>query len=737
MTAQEEMRQRLAADDAWWCRIKEQAPFVNDDRLQIPADNASGGFATRLGVTAFLQKKRKGAVPGDSSQEAVAAAARGEQTAAALLAQRAKVVAAESALTACLLVYCSPLPAKKRETLLDRVWKEAVRHGLLGGTDAAAPAGARGSKQAGAADSSGAAAPPTRMEVAFLINELVCTQWQRVVGDADSLLPCQILTFASGVPLLLDHSGTGVRWLRSMSHLWVSSGGPAGLTGRPRSELIPAEDAAAHDDKSHVPAGNNSKFHARTIECCEGSISNFPKALAMLKLAAQEGLVAILHDVADISALRLVPSGLLLPASQRPSTDAPHSYYHRTGASRSVLEPGCNTKLKQTHCASQIIVSLDNDESTINVDQNFRLVLVCDAVKPKPELMSVTHINVINFNLTEAAVHNILLHHVVSIENPSLHEELERCALRRANTALSLDAVEQQLLAFLSSSEGALLTDGSEMSKLNHLRKRQDKVKQDAARDSDALEADERSVRQYHAIAASAVQVSCALAHLLEDFEDQSFRVGIPVLQGLLAQSLQSSSDQKTTTPNRLAQAAADVRLDLHRTISLGLESHNRRLFTVQLALTCMQKSGMLTREEAVLLTAICTHRKEPVQAARKALEEARKEAEEMKQRFAASSPPRTPSQGGTNLSTEKTNKTPQGGGAGKDRSASASTARAQTATPSERPRGAHTLVLPATSHGARGGHCSGLQVDLTDQVTQLRARCLPISLPSPPLLWL
>lgn len=134
-------------------------------------------------------------------------------------------------------------------------------------------------------------------------------------------------------------------------------------------------------------------------------------------------------------------------------------------------------KLRQRY-KSTMIISLDAEGlDRLVVNEQFRLVLVSDAAKPKPELMSVQDINVIDFNLNESAVNAILLHRVVSIENAPLAEQLDKWLLKRARTALSLRAIEQQLLEFLSASEGALIAEAGEMSKLNVLRKRQDKVR--------------------------------------------------------------------------------------------------------------------------------------------------------------------------------------------------------------------------------------------------------------------
>ena len=317
--------------------------------------------------------------------------------------------------------------------------------------------------------------------------------------------------------------------------------------------------------------------------------------------------------------------------------------------------------------------------------------------------------------------------HQVGIENSALREQLDRWQLKRAKTAQSMRAIEQHLLAFLSSSDGVLIADAGEMSKLNQLRKKQDKVRQDAERAADALEADRRSEEQYFAIAAAALQVSCALSALAESFDDSSFLVGMPVLQSVMERSLASSTNRASgrTEPNRLAQAAADLRLDLHRSISLGLESHMRRLFTVQLALTYMEQSGLLAREEAMLMVAICTHRKEPLEAARKAREERQQrdelEADRLRaaEATAASAPQRAPSRDGTHLGASKI----PSGGVGKDKNAGATPTRAATANHPERPKMSHVHVPPATAHGARGGGGGriGQMIDITEQPEQLK----------------
>lgn len=250
-------------------------------------------------------------------------------------------------------------------------------------------------------------------------------------------------------------------------------------------------------------------------------------------------------------------------------------------------------------------------------------------------------------------------------------------------------------------------------------------MKQDADRAADALEADRRSEQQYIKIAAAALQVHCALTSLLETFGDSSFLVGLPVLQGVMDSSLTSSpkgaSGEKE--PNRLAQAAADVRLDLHRAVSLGLGTRNRRLFTIQLSLTFMEHSGLLTHEEAMLLVAICTHHKEPLEAARKALEERQQrddfEADRLRAMEAGGTPARDPSNGNTLTGGGKT---PQSG-AGKDKNTGGMPTRATTATPSERPKMAPVHVPPSTAHGGmRGaGGKLGPMIDLTEQPEQLK----------------
>ena len=247
------------------------------------------------------------------------------------------MVAAESALIACLLVYCSPLPAAKREQVLDCVWHKAASHGLTGSVGkSSTPASTPGGKKASAGEGGGFATadPPPRMAAQqALISELVSAQWLRLVFDPSLILPCQILTFSSSVPLLLDKSGMGVRWLRTMSHMWLSSsGGAPGEVGRPQSDLIPTPDHDVEDDSPAVNHnGNTGKLHAMKAECCEGSMRNVEAAMKMLKLAAEEGLVAILHDVSDISSLRQVPSQLLVSFSRRHvAADTLHEFSDRS-----------------------------------------------------------------------------------------------------------------------------------------------------------------------------------------------------------------------------------------------------------------------------------------------------------------------------------------------------------------------------------------------------------------------
>ena len=50
---------------------------------------------------------------------------------------------------------------------------------------------------------------------------------------------------------------------------------------------------------------------------CEATIKNLPAALRKIQFAAEEGLVAIIHDVDSLEALNQIPMHLLAPVGGR------------------------------------------------------------------------------------------------------------------------------------------------------------------------------------------------------------------------------------------------------------------------------------------------------------------------------------------------------------------------------------------------------------------------------------
>jgi hypothetical protein len=221
----------------------------------------------------------------------------------------------------------------------------------------------------------------------------------------------------------------------------------------------------------------------------------------------------------------------------------------------------------------------------------------------------------------------LLLNRVVRLENASLAEKMDSLSLELAQISLHLSSLDDQLLMFLSSSDGELITDSGEMSQLSNIRKMQQKAKQEQSIVRERLDAERRSEHQFQLLAAAAGEVYQVVCKLMQDSGDKQFRVGLPVIESVISQTL--LSPERADGPDRLAQAAVAIRSALHRTISLGLEQRHRRVLTVHLCMHHMASTGMLSQEEVLMLIALCTHRKEPVQAANVPLEAQReREAE-------------------------------------------------------------------------------------------------------------
>jgi hypothetical protein len=282
--------------------IKDQ-PFSAD---QHPDDDDDVTFTERLGAAAFLSKKgsARSSRRGSSFEE--------------LLEIEVKKMSAQVSLAACVLVYCAPLSIDSRERLLDRVWASATSLGLvqkpLASTrDTFHRLNCSSSAAQDSAMKEALVDTPRPQTHLTFINELVCRNWKAVVIDPAMLVPCQILTFCSSTPLLLDEHGIGIEWLRRISSSWVSSTCP-GATGRPQSELLPPDSDAIWQHGTWEASMLNSPTK---VGGCEATIKNLPAALRKIQFAAEEGLVAIIHDVDSLEALNQIPMHLLAPVGGR------------------------------------------------------------------------------------------------------------------------------------------------------------------------------------------------------------------------------------------------------------------------------------------------------------------------------------------------------------------------------------------------------------------------------------
>jgi len=313
--------------------------------------------------------------------------------------------------------------------------------------------------------------------------------------------------------------------------MWASTTNSPSQVGRPQSDFIAESENAFDDFKS-------SQFK-RVGGSCEASVRNLPKALNMLALAAEQGLVAILHDVDSLNDVHLVPAQLLLPEHCRQYTHDALDAQHEAGANTS-------QRRKTMH------VQLDLEGfHNLSVDEGFRCVLVSSASKAAPGVLSLKNLNVIAFNLIKSSVETILLHQIVRIENASLREQLDLLGMQRARAALELERVDHELLVFLSVSEGKLLTDPDEMRQLSIIRNRSGKIVEDLSIAQQRLDDEFRNYQQLSIISAAATEVHSVLCQLNEGCQDKSFVFGVPVLQSVLEQSLQN----RTKGPDRLAQA--------------------------------------------------------------------------------------------------------------------------------------------------------------------------------------
>jgi len=595
---------RSGNDALKWIR-EQQEPYQDDQPSEAPTTDAGELARSRIlswGSRGIQQQNAQG----NHSFETMAATVR--------------KVAVETSLVACLLVYCPPLGAEKRERLLDDVWLSAITSGLIKsqavpelqytGHEPALPTEL--TQTAAERAKAVLAANPRIQSQHALVDELTSLYWQRVVLDSSIVVSCQILTFGAATPLILDPHGVATEWLRSMSHLWSKS--DSALHGRPQSNMVSLSSQFSPDAKNESPDRNR---HAKQVELkCEASIKNLPKALKMLALAAEQGLVALLHDVDSLSTFNQVPPDLLLPDHRRPYSQALSVSSSMKFKDTFVMKDSGSFKRRKT-----MDVCLGEGFEMVTLDEGFRLVLVSNSRTMPHGFMGIKDVSVISFDLSGESVQNLLLNRVVRLENASLGEKIDSLSLESAQISLQLSRLNEQLLTFLSASDGELITDSGEMSQLSTIRKMQQKAQQEQGIVRERLNTERRSEQQFQILAAAAADVYTVLCKLMVDSEDTHFRVGLPVVEAVISQTLLSAD--RTDGPDRLAQAAAAIRSDLHRTVSLGLEQHHRRLFTLQLCMHHMASTGMAWKEEATMLVALCTHRKDTVEAANVALEAA------------------------------------------------------------------------------------------------------------------
>ncbi len=624
---------RLGTDAINWIQEQQQT-FQEDEPKEAQTSAAS---VLPKGRTAVSRWKK----PGDNSRTPTPQSS----NPVAQMAAAVRKVAVEASLIACMLVYCPPLAEDKRERLLDDVWLAAIASGLIKSQASPSlvnqpPLSVRSMQSAGgnkksvstgltqaAADKAILDATPRIQSGHALVNEITRLYWQRVVVDQNIVVSCQMLTFAAAIPFILDPHGVAIEWLRSMSHQW--SANDSALHGRPQSYRICLWDQNCDILQTKPEVSDMSRHAKQTMTSCEASIKNLPRALQMLALAAEEGLVALLHDVDSLTALNQLPQDLLLPHHRRPYDvhDAHNRSFQRSTSVKNNLyrmddiHGGGKTRRKH------IDVCLGEGFEKVMLDEGFRLVLVSNARTMPPGIMGIKDVNVIAFDLSRASVHNLLLNRVVRLENASLASKIDSFSLELAQISLHLSSLDDQLLMFLSSSDGELITDSGEMSQLSTIRKMQQKAMEEQSIVRERLDAERRNEHQFQLLAAAAGEVYQVVCKLMQDSGDKQFRVGLPVIEAVISQTL--LSPERADGPDRLAQAAASIRSALHRTISLGLEQHQRRVLTVQLCMHHMGSTGMLSQEEVLMLIALCTHRKGPVQAANVALEAQReREAE-------------------------------------------------------------------------------------------------------------
>ena len=169
-------------------------------------------------------------------------------------------------------------------------------------------------------------------------------------------------------------------------------------------------------------------------------------------------------------------------------------------------------------------VFLGNEEegTILVVDEAFRLVLSTNLSEVPPGLLSVKDLAVVNFDLSNS-LDTILLHRVVQIEDASLRKELDKLRMEGAAAALDLSSMQQQVLLFLSSSDGLLLTDSNEMSKLLVLKKDHQRIQYSATLARESLDICIRSEQQFRLLAVAASEVHQVLTKLAQELNDSSF----------------------------------------------------------------------------------------------------------------------------------------------------------------------------------------------------------------------
>ena len=166
-----------------------------------------------------------------------------------------------------------------------------------------------------------------------------------------------------------------------------------------------------------------------------------------------------------------------------------------------------------------------------------------------------------------------------------------------ARCTVGLVSLDNDLLSLLSSSEGKLVTDSNEMSRVSALRQRHEDMTRTLIFASERLAVEHRNFQRFRPLAAAASEIHSVLFTLAHGFEEKcEFLVGLTTVQAIVAWSLRSPARNRNA-PDRLAQAAYAIRLDLHRIISLGLDQHLRRLFTVNTC-TLLHYAGALGKDK-------------------------------------------------------------------------------------------------------------------------------------------